>query len=162
MRAKGRKQPEASRRVRSLPQIALLFGSADTRACPEGRRVYAELLKGLCLTPEPRCAVVSATIPKFVTDAKQAKRFFVSGFVQGVGFRNFTQVEARRLNLSGYVRNLSDGRVEAYAIGTRAQLAKFRAALERGPRFSSVSRVAEELADVDPQYASEFVTTYED
>jgi acylphosphatase len=97
-----------------------------------------------------------------VTDAKQAKRFFVSGFVQGVGFRNFTQVEARRLNLSGYVRNLSDGRVDAYAIGTPAQLAKFRAALERGPRFSSVSRVDEEVADVDPRYASEFVTTYED
>jgi acylphosphatase len=97
-----------------------------------------------------------------VTDAKQAKRLLVSGFVQGVGFRNFTQLEARRLNLSGYVRNLRDGRVEAYAIGTPAQLAKFRAALERGPRFSSVSRVNEEVADVDPQYANDFVIAYED
>jgi acylphosphatase len=96
-----------------------------------------------------------------VTDAKQAKRFFVSGFVQGVGFRNFTEGEARRLNVSGYVRNLRDGRVEAYAIGTPEQLAKFRAALERGPRFSSVSGVNEEPANVDPQYAHEFVTTYD-
>jgi acylphosphatase len=97
-----------------------------------------------------------------VTDAKQAKRFFVSGFVQGVGFRNFAQGEANRLNLGGYVRNLRDGRVEAYAIGTAAELAKFREALERGPRFSSVSGVSEEPARVDPHHAGRFVTTYED
>ncbi len=78
-----------------------------------------------------------------------------------MGFRNFTEGEARRLNVSGYVRNLRDGRVEAYAIGTPEQLAKFRAALERGPRFSSVSGVNEEPANVDPQYAHEFVTTYD-
>jgi acylphosphatase len=97
-----------------------------------------------------------------VTDAKQAKRYFVSGSVQGVGFRYFTQGEACRLDLSGYVRNLRDGRVEAYAIGTFAQLAEFRAALERGPRFSSVREVSEEPSDIDPQYADEFVTTHED
>ena len=97
-----------------------------------------------------------------MTDAKQARRFFVSGFVQGVGFRNFAEGEARQLNLGGYVRNLCDGRVEAYAIGTPAQLAKFCTALERGPRFSSVSGVTEEPASVDPRYASGFVTTYED
>ena len=112
--------------------------------------------------PVREASCSSATIPRFVTDAKQAKRFFVSGFVQGVGFRNFTEGEARRLNLTGYVRNLRDGRVEAYAIGTAAQLAKFREALERGARFSSVSGVTEEPASVDPQYASGFVTTYED
>ena len=107
------------------------------------------------------CAT-SATIQKFVTDAKQAKRFFVSGLVQGVGFRYFTVGEASRLKVSGYVRNLRDGRVEAYAIGSPEQLAKFRAALERGPRFSRVSSVTEEPANVDPQYAGEFVTTYDE
>jgi acylphosphatase len=107
------------------------------------------------------CAT-SATIQKFVTDTKQAKRFFVSGFVQGVGFRYFTVGEASRLKVSGYVRNLRDGRVEAYVIGTPEQLAKFRAALERGPRLSRVSGVTEEPANVDPQYASEFVTTYDE
>jgi acylphosphatase len=105
---------------------------------------------------------VSATIPKFVTDTKQARRYFISGFVQGVGFRYYAQGEAKRLDLSGYVRNLGDGRVEAYAIGTGAQLAKFRAALERGPRFASVGEVKEEAAQVDPQYEHEFVTTHED
>ena len=105
---------------------------------------------------------MSATISGFVTDAKQAKRFFVSGFVQGVGFRNFAEAEARRLNLGGDVCNLRGGCVGAYAIGTAAQLATFRKALERGPRFSSVSGVSEEPAGVDPRYASGFVTTYED
>lgn len=97
-----------------------------------------------------------------MTDAKQARRYFISGSVQGVGFRYFTQCEAHRLDLSGYVRNLRDGRVEAYAIGTPAQLAKFRAALHRGPRFSSVSEVQEETAAIDPRYANEFVTNHED
>ena len=97
-----------------------------------------------------------------MTDPKQAKRFFVSGFVQGVGFRYFTQDAAERLHLNGYVRNLRDGRVEAYAIGTEKQLADFRAALERGPRFSRVTQVTEEPAATDPQYAQGFVITYDD
>ena len=94
-----------------------------------------------------------------MTDAKQAKKFLVSGIVQGVGFRYFTQDAAERLYLGGYVRNLPDARVEVYAIGTPDQLAKLRAALERGPRFASVSGVQEEDAAIDPQYAKEFTIT---
>jgi acylphosphatase len=105
---------------------------------------------------------VSVTISGFVSDAKQASRFFVSGSVQGVGFRFFTESEARRLGIRGYVRNLNDGRVEAYAIGTPEQLAKFRAALQRGSRFSTVRDVYQEAATVEPRYAHDFVTTEED
>ncbi len=93
-------------------------------------------------------------------NAKKAARFFVSGFVQGVGFRFFAVAEAERLGLSGYVRNRRDGRVEAYAIGAPEQLAQFRARLENGPRLASVKFVAEEPADIDSQYASGFVTTH--
>jgi acylphosphatase len=100
-----------------------------------------------------------ATISKLVDTAKKAARFFVSGLVQGVGFRFFAVAEAERLSLSGYVRNRRDGRVEAYAIGSPDQLAQFRARLEKGPRLSSVRSVTEESADIDPQYASDFVTT---
>jgi acylphosphatase len=96
-----------------------------------------------------------------VSDAKQAKRYLVSGMVQGVGFRYFAQHAAEKLNLRGYVRNLRDGRVEAYAIGTLEQLASFRAALEHGPRFSSVAEVREEAASPDPQYANDFSITYD-
>jgi acylphosphatase len=81
--------------------------------------------------------------------------------VQGVGFRYFAQHAAEKLQIHGYVRNLRDGRVEAYAIGTPEQLATFRAALERGPRFSSVAEVREESASPDPQFANSFSITYD-
>jgi acylphosphatase len=82
--------------------------------------------------------------------------------VQGVGFRFYAQRAAEKLHLSGYVRNLRDGRVEVYALGTAEQLAGMCTALERGPRFSSVTRVSEEPARVDPQYAKNFIITYDE
>jgi acylphosphatase len=76
--------------------------------------------------------------------------------VQGVGFRYFALRAAQRLGVSGYAKNLSDGRVEVYAIGTAAILAAMRAELERGPRSATVSEVAEEDASIDPEFAAEF------
>jgi acylphosphatase len=145
----------SSRSLNCVLFLANLLGSVE-------RLAYGSTLIAVAAGTDKSVCATSATIQKFVTHAKQAKRFFVSGFVQGVGFRNFTEGEASRLEVSGFVRNLRDGRVEAYAIGTLEQLAKFRAALERGPRFSRVSGVTEELANVDPQYAGEFVTTYDE
>lgn len=81
--------------------------------------------------------------------------------VQGVGFRFFTQEKAARLGVCGYVRNLLDGRVEVYAIGTEAQLARMRTAIERGPGGAVVDHVAEEPAGVDPGYDNEFSITYD-
>jgi acylphosphatase len=76
--------------------------------------------------------------------------------VQGVGFRYFTQDAAEKLRISGFVRNLRDGRVEVFAMGTPQQHAQLRAMLERGPRFSSVSEVREEVAVPDSQYEGGF------
>jgi acylphosphatase len=76
--------------------------------------------------------------------------------VQGVGFRYFTQGAAEKLGISGFVRNLRDGRVEVFAMGTPQQHAQLRATLERGPRFSSVSEVQEEAAALDSQYEGGF------
>jgi len=98
---------------------------------------------------------------RFVSAERQARRFVVSGMVQGVGFRYFTQDEAERIGVSGYVRNLRDGRVEAYAIGTEEQLAQFRAAMERGPRMAMVESVAEEPAGIEQEYAQGFRITYD-
>jgi acylphosphatase len=92
-----------------------------------------------------------------VSDAKLTKRYFVSGLVQGVGFRYFTQAAAEKLRIHGFVRNLHDGRVEVFAIGAPQQHTEFRAMLERGPRFSSISGVQEETAAPDPQYEGGFV-----
>lgn len=93
-------------------------------------------------------------------EAVAARRYFVSGSVQGVGFRYFTQRAAARLGLSGFVRNLRDGRVEVLAIGPAEQLAALKSELERGPGGASVSGVAEERAVFDSRYAAEFVVEF--
>ncbi len=76
--------------------------------------------------------------------------------VQGVGFRFFAQRVADRLGVAGYVKNLHDGRVEVYAIGSSEQLAALRAELERGPGAASIESVAEEAAEVLPRHAGRF------
>ena len=96
-----------------------------------------------------------------VSAEKQARRFFVSGLVQGVGFRYFAQDAAERLHLAGYVRNLRDGSVEAYAIGSEDRLARFLAVLKKGPHGAMVHGVAEESAALDSQYENEFSITHD-
>jgi len=86
----------------------------------------------------------------------QAKRFFVSGRVQGVGFRFYAERTASSLGVGGYVRNLFDGRVEVYAIGSAEQIDALRNALRRGPRMAAVDRVDEHAADILPEYANVF------
>jgi len=95
-----------------------------------------------------------------VSEQKQARRYFVSGNVQGVGFRYFTLRAAERFQVNGYARNLTEGHVEAYAIGTLDQLAKLRSALERGPWGATVSEVREEPAAIDSKYDDGFVIIY--
>jgi len=85
-----------------------------------------------------------------------AKRYFVSGMVQGVGYRFFTQRAAERLRLSGFVRNLRDGRVEVFAMGTAEQHSQLRRELEHGPLGSEVIEVLEEPATVEEQYEGGF------
>ena len=94
---------------------------------------------------------------RFVSETRSAKRYFVSGMVQGVGFRFFTQRAAETLRLSGFVRNLLDGRVEVFAIGTVEQHRELRRLLERGPLGSGVTEVLEEPAPVETQYDGSFV-----
>ena len=96
-----------------------------------------------------------------MTTNRIARRYLISGIVQGVGFRYFTQDEAERLLLSGYVRNLRDGRVEVYAIGSQENLARLRTILERGPRGAMVQHVVEESAEIDPRFAEDFSITYD-
>jgi acylphosphatase len=86
----------------------------------------------------------------------QAKRFFVSGRVQGVGFRFFAERTAASLGVGGYVKNLFDGRVEVYAIGSAEQMEALKSALQRGPRMAAVDRVDEEEADIVRDYVNVF------
>jgi len=85
--------------------------------------------------------------------ATGAKRYFVRGRVQGVGFRYFVERAAVELRLTGYTRNLDDGRVEVYAVGAPASLARLNERLAIGPRFADVRGVEEQDAAVQ-QYES--------
>jgi acylphosphatase len=72
---------------------------------------------------------------------KVARRFVISGHVQGVGFRWFTQDTARREGAVGWVRNLPDGRVEAIVEGDEEAVTSVERAIHRGPRGARVERV---------------------
>jgi acylphosphatase len=65
----------------------------------------------------------------------------VSGKVQGVGFRNFVELRALSLDLTGWVRNLYSGEVEVTAEGPEDTLGYFLTDLERGPQMSRVTDV---------------------
>lgn len=62
----------------------------------------------------------------------------ITGKVQGVGFRNFTQLNAKQLGINGYAKNLPNGTVEVVAEGDKAQLDALVALLQEGPRFARV------------------------
>jgi acylphosphatase len=85
---------------------------------------------------------------------KIARRFFISGDVQGVGFRFFAQRAAARHQIVGYVKNLNDGRVEALAEGPLQSVEAFKHELATGPRFSSVDHLEEINLDPSGSYSS--------
>ena len=95
-----------------------------------------------------------------VSDEKKAARFYVSGLVQGVGYRYFARRAAQQLGIAGYVKNLSDGRVEVYAIGAEMQLRALREDLRQGPSYSVIEKVAEAEAELLQEYASDFSIEY--
>jgi acylphosphatase len=73
----------------------------------------------------------------------------VDGRVQGVSFRFFTREAADRLDLVGFVRNLSDGRLEAVAYGTEKGLDKLEQKLHKGPRMARIESVDREQVSGD-------------
>ncbi len=85
--------------------------------------------------------------------AAQAYRFWVSGHVQGVGFRWYIRREAVELGLTGRVRNLPDGRVEvAVSAGKPEALSAFRERLRQGPPGARVTRLEEEEMSAVPDW----------
>jgi len=71
-----------------------------------------------------------------------ARRFVISGRVQGVGFRYFTKDTADREGVTGWVRNLPDGRVEALVEGEADAVTRVERALWQGPGGARVATVA--------------------
>lgn len=85
---------------------------------------------------------------------KIARKFLISGEVQGVGFRYFAQRAAARHQVQGYVRNLQDGRVEALCEGAPHNVEGFKHELATGPSFSRVETVEEINLDPTGLYTS--------
>ncbi len=81
-----------------------------------------------------------------------ARRFIISGFVQGVGYRFFAQRSAARHQIRGYVKNLDDGRVEAYAEGSAKAVEDFKHDLIAGPTYSRVTHIEETVLEPNGFY----------
>ncbi len=85
----------------------------------------------------------------------QARLYHVRGRVQGVGYRNFIQQAAARLAVTGWTRNLDDGRVVVFAQGPLEQMTEFEGLLSKGPRFAEVSGV--EFSIATPEHLASFI-----
>jgi acylphosphatase len=81
-----------------------------------------------------------------------ARKFLIKGNVQGVGFRYFAQRAAARHQVRGYVRNLDDGRVEAFAEGPEKAVELFGLDLAAGPTYSRVEEVEETVLEPTGRY----------
>jgi acylphosphatase len=89
---------------------------------------------------------------------EQALNVHVTGRVQGVGFRAWTQAQAEDLGLRGWVRNERDGSVRALIVGPDAVVATMLILLRAGPRGAVVANVATQAATPD-QVPSGFAIT---
>ncbi|MCD4807303.1 MAG: acylphosphatase [Methanococcoides sp.] len=75
------------------------------------------------------------------TDDVSCAEIYVSGRVQGVYFRGFTQKTAASLGLMGYAQNLPDGRVKVVAQGKRSDILELLDHLHIGPELSNVESI---------------------
>ena len=85
---------------------------------------------------------------------RTARRFVISGNVQGVGYRAFARQAARAIGATGWARNLANGDVEVHANGAPAQLDDLESRLRQGPRWAEVRSVTTTEAPVstDPAF----------
>ncbi len=88
-----------------------------------------------------------------------ARRFYVSGRVQGVGFRYYVHDVARREGVTGYVRNLPDGRVEALVEGDFEAVTRVERAVRSGPAGARVEHVDADALTPAGAYKSFSVTS---
>lgn len=80
-------------------------------------------------------------------DNKVCKHCYISGLVQGVWFRDSTRRQAQAHHVTGWVRNLADGRVEVFACAEPTVLEKFLSWLYQGPSKAIVDKLVSESVD---------------
>ena len=76
-----------------------------------------------------------------------AKQVMITGHVQGVGYRDWMVTQAIELGLSGWVRNRTDGAVEALVAGSTPAVEELLRRCRRGPPLAQVSRIVADLAE---------------
>lgn len=81
------------------------------------------------------------------------RRFHIAGRVQGVGFRYFTRDVATREGVTGWVRNLPDGRVQAYVEGENEAVTRVERAIRQGPPGSRVETVEVDVEEPGGAYS---------
>lgn len=83
-----------------------------------------------------------------------ARKFIISGIVQGVGYRFFAQRAAARHQVTGYVKNLEDGRVEAWVEGEETEVKEFKDDLNAGPQYANVRHIEEIVLEPTGNYST--------
>jgi len=148
--------PETEKRTLEAAVTRSLVGLHYTDASPliqnprpeaKNENIYGANLKEL---PKAGTAVrlVIERVQAKVPEGMRRVHVFLTGRVQGVGFRNFTRGQARRLGLKGWVRNLRDGRVEAVVEGPTDDVAALLEKIKQGPRHARVDNM--DLTDEKP------------
>ena len=134
----------------------LMTGGCSDRSRPVSTRSAEEYRGPASRAPAERPVATTATAatrptsaPTTSAPAVRRVHVFVSGRVQRVGFRAFTQDQARRLGLTGYVLNLPDGRVEAVIEGRADRVARMLEHLKHGPAGARVDKL--EVNDEAPK-----------
>ncbi|MFW6282242.1 MAG: acylphosphatase [bacterium] len=82
------------------------------------------------------------------------EHLIISGRVQGVGFRAFALDKARKFNIKGWIKNRSDGKVEAVIQGRESDISKLLRFLEKGPAWARVDKIEMENEDEDRIFKS--------
>ena len=102
----------------------------------------------ICETPG------NVLLPIKMSEAETACHVIVSGLVQGVGFRYRTYLEATRIGLTGWVRNLPDGRVEALFEGPPVAVTGMLEWCQQGPVLARVDKLEQQRRPVSGRYPS--------
>ena len=147
-----------------LRKAADAFGAAWTikseEALLDAKMMYdVFIFEGFCPDPEERAKFRSGgKVEGKVMEGIVRRHLIFSGDVQGVGFRYHANYISQRLGVTGWVKNLYDGRVEMEAQGTEAQIESLIAQL-KAQRFVEIRDIESELVKVDPR-SYEFKVRY--
>jgi acylphosphatase len=89
---------------------------------------------------------------------KARAHVLISGRVQGVAYRYFAEKYAKAFGVTGWVRNLYDGRVEVLAEGSRDDIDRFLARLKEGPRLAQVDDFQIRWDDYTGEFSAFLIT----